>query len=217
MRSCFATCVTPGRPLRVDERPPAVLISFVAEQIDIPPEAFDDYLTSEQNRRRHAAELRDQLGLRPFGIHPAAELADWLLPHAIENERLTHLAELAMEQCRQVRIVVPPPQPLERLCVDVRYRARREIQRRLTEGLSAEQRKRLDALTQRGAETNQSWLAWLRQMPEATKPVAMLGLIERLDHVRAVCLDPARGHRVHQARLAQLTREARSYHSAAYR
>jgi len=34
-------------------------------------------------------------------------------------------------------------------------------------------------LTQRRAETNQSWLAWLRQMPEAAKPVAMLGLIER--------------------------------------
>src|SRR5258707_7958005 len=57
-------------------------------------------------------------------------------------------------------------------------------------------------------ETNQSWLAWLRQMPEAAKPVAMLGLIERLDHVRAAGLDPAHGHRVHQARLAQLAREA---------
>ena len=83
-----------------------------------------------------------------------------------------------------------------------------EVQRRLTDGLSADQRRRLDALTQRRAETNQSWLAWLRQMPEAAKPVAMLGLIERLDHVRAVGLDPARGHRVHQARLAQLAREA---------
>ena len=81
-------------------------------------------------------------------------------------------------------------------------------QRRLTDGLSAEQRRRLDALTKRRAETSQSWLAWLRQMPEAAKPAAMLGLIERLDHVRAIGLDPARGHRVHQARLAQLAREA---------
>ena len=41
--------------------------------------------------------------------------------------------------------------------------------------------------------TDQSWLAWLRQMPEAAKPVAMLGLIERLKHVRAIGLDPTRG------------------------
>jgi hypothetical protein len=93
-------------------------------------------------------------------------------------------------------------------CIQTRYQARGEVQRRLTDGLSADQRRRLDALTQRRAETNQSWLAWLRQMPEAAKPVAMLGLIERLDHVRAAGLDPARGHRVHQSRLAQLVRGA---------
>ena len=38
-------------------------------------------------------------------------------------------------------------------------KARREIQRRLTAGLSAEQRHGLDALTERRLETNQSWLA----------------------------------------------------------
>jgi len=36
----------------------------------------------------------------------------------------------------------------------------------------------------------------------------MLGLIERLTHVRAIGIDAARGHRVHQPRLAQLAREA---------
>jgi TnpA family transposase len=198
----------PGRPLHANERPPAAFVSFVAEQIDVSPEAFDDYRASEQNRRRHAAELQDRLRLRPFGTRSAAELTGWLLPHAIENDRLAHLAELAAEECRRRRIIVPPSHTLERLCVEVRYRARREVQRRLIDGLSPEQRHRLDVLTQRRAETSQSWLAWLRQMPEATKPVAMLGLIERLGHVRAIDLDPARGHRVHQARLARLCREA---------
>ena len=99
----------PGRPLRIGERPPAALVSFVAEQIEVQPETLDDYLGSEQNRRRHAAELQDQLRLRPFGTRPAAELAVWLLPRAIENDRLVHLAELVMEECRRRRIVVPPP------------------------------------------------------------------------------------------------------------
>ena len=198
----------PGRPLRIGERPPAALVSFVAEQIEVQPESLDEYLGSEQNRRRHAAELQDRLRLRPFGTRPAAELAVWLLPRAIENDRLVHLAELVMEECRRRRIVVPPPRRLERLCVDLRFQTRRELERRLTGGLSAEQRRRLDALTQRRAESGQSWLVWLRQMPEATKPGAMLGLIERVNHVRAIGIDPARGHRMQQARLAQLAREA---------
>src|SRR5271167_696139 len=198
----------PGRPLKAGERPPRPLLLFIAEQIDALPESIEDYLAAERNRQRHVAELQDRLGFRPFGTRPAADLAGWLLPHAIENDRLVHLAGLVVEECRQRRIVVPSPGALERICVQARYQARGEVQRRLTDGLSADQRRRLDVLTQRRAETNQSWLAWLRQMPEAAKPVAMLGLIERLDHVRSAGLDPARGQRVHQARLAQFVREA---------
>ena len=113
-----------------------------------------------------------------------------------------------MEECRRRRIVIPAPRRLERLCIDLRFRARREIERRLTIGLSHEQRRQLDALTQRRAESGQSWLVWLHQMPQRTKPAAMLDLIERLNHVRAIGIDAARGHRVHQTRLAQLAREA---------
>ena len=198
----------PGRPMQASEQPAAALVSFVADQIDVLPDTINEYLGSEQNRRRHAMELQDQLQLRPFGTHAATELTSWLLPHSIENDQLTHLVELVLEECRQRRIIIPRPQRLERLCVEVRHRARREVQRRLTDGLSADQRQRLDALVVRREETNQTGLTWLRQMPEAAKPAAMLGLIERLDHVRSIGLDPARGHRVHQARLAQLAREA---------
>jgi len=82
----------PGRPLKAGERPPRPLLLFVAEQIDALPEAIEDYLAAERNRRRHAAELQDRLGFRPFGTRPAADLAGWLLPHAVENDRLAHLA-----------------------------------------------------------------------------------------------------------------------------
>src|SRR3984893_12519092 len=165
----------PGRPLRAGERPPGPLLAFIADQIGVLPESVDEYLIAERNRRCHAAELQDRLQLRPFGTRPAAELTAWLLPQAIEDERLGHLARLVVEECRQRRIVLPWPAALERLCIEVRHQARREVQRRLTNGLTAEQRKCLDALTHRREETGQNWLTWLRQMPEAATPTAMLG------------------------------------------
>ena len=198
----------PGRALRASERPPAILLAFVADQIRVLPDSIDEYLAAERTRQRQAVECQERLGLRPFGRRAAAELADALLPQAIENDRLASLAEQVMQACRQRQIVVPSPAALERLCAELRDHARREAHRRLTQGLSAEQRRRLDALTQRQKETGQSWLTWLRQMPEAAKPTAMLGLIERLEHVRAIGIEPGRGHLVRQARLAQLAREA---------
>ena len=145
---------------------------------------------------------------RPFGKHAVTTLTNALLPQAIENDRLVYLAELVMRGCRERRIVAPSVAALERLCADLRHHARREAHRRLTNGLSVEQRKRLDALTQRREEGGQTWLTWLRQMPEAAKPAAMLGVIERLAKVRGIGIEPGRGHLVHQARLAQLAREA---------
>ena len=200
----------PGRALRTGERPPVALLAFVAEQISVLPEASTNISPRRGTASVMPSSARSKLGLRPFGRHAAAELASRLLPHAIENDQLAHLAELVMEACRQRRIVVPQPRRLERLCIELRHRARREVYRRLTDGLSADQRRRLDALMQHREETGQSWLTWLRQMPEAAKPAAMLGLIERLDHVRAIGIEPGRGHQVHQARLAQLAREAGS-------
>lgn len=198
----------PGRPLRVGERPPAALLTFVADQIGVFPDTIDDYLATERNRQRHAVECQEQLGLRYFGKRAAAEVAAALLPQAMEDDRLVHLAALVMQTCRQQRIIAPSPRAVERLCGELRHQARREVHRRLTSGLSAEQRRRLDALTGPRDDAGQVQLTWLRQTPQAATPGAMLGLIERLEHVRAIGIAPSQGHLIHQARLSQLAREA---------
>lgn len=85
---------------------------------------------------------------------------DVLVTPAIENDRLATLAELVLQTCRERRIVLPAPAALERLCAHLRHQARREVHRRLSHGLSAEQRKCLDALTRRRDDTGQNWLTW---------------------------------------------------------
>ncbi|UFN48487.1 hypothetical protein LPC08_21115 [Roseomonas sp. OT10] len=52
------------------------------------------------------------------------------------------------------------------VCLDVRHMARSEVHRGLTDGLSPDQWRQMDALTTRRGETSQSSLAWLRGMPE---------------------------------------------------
>src|SRR5256885_2134476 len=117
----------PGRPLRAGERPPAGLTVFVAEKTAAPPTAMEAYPGAERNRQRHAVECQERLRLRPFGKHAAAELADSLHPQAIENDRLFQLAELVMEECRRRRVVVPTSWRLGRICIDLRFPARRGV------------------------------------------------------------------------------------------
>ena len=146
----------PGRPLHAGERPPAALLAFVAEQIDVLPESIDDYLAAERNRHRHAIEFQEQIWAS--SVWADAPPRNWRQPAAAARDRgrpARPFGRAGDGTCRHRRIVVPSPAALERLCVEVRHQARREVHRRLTNGLSADQRRRLDALTQRREETGQ--------------------------------------------------------------
>lgn len=69
----------PGRALRAGERPPSALLGFVADQIDVVPDAFDGSAAAERSRQRHAVECQNRLSLRSFGRRAAAELTAALL------------------------------------------------------------------------------------------------------------------------------------------
>ena len=73
----------PGRLLREGERPPVALIRFVAEQIGVFPQAFEEYLRHDQTRRRHAAELQLLLHCRVYSARREKVVAAWLLPTAL--------------------------------------------------------------------------------------------------------------------------------------
>ena len=197
----------PGRPLRNGEIPPAEMVHFIADQIGLPAEVIGDYLANEPIRRRHATQLQDKLKLRQFGARQRRGLAAWLLPVALETDRLALLATALVEEMRRRRITLPPMATIEDLCLVARHQARKRIHLDLTDGLSANQRKWLDALATQRPGSGQSWLAWLRHASPAAKPMAIEDVIERLDHLRAGGLTEARGQRVNKARLTQLVAE----------
>lgn len=198
----------PGRLLRPEERPPAELVEVIADQLGVPPCVLDLYLAQGQTRRRHAIDLQSRLKLRPFTARHGRDAATALMPAALVTDRLATLVTEAVDIMRKRGLLLPSPATVERLCLDVRHQARRQIHRTLADDLTSEQRRHLDALTEPRPNGKQSVLAWLRQAPTAAKPMTMLGLIERLDHVRAVGLTTALGQRVHKTRLSHLAAEA---------
>ena len=56
----------PGRPLHADEHPAAALVAFVAGQIDVLPDAINDYLSrADRRRQRHASCAKTSSGFVP--------------------------------------------------------------------------------------------------------------------------------------------------------
>ena len=112
-----------------------------------------------------------------------------------------------LEELRVRRIVCPPLPAIERLGGSVRARAQRQLWRQLTEGLTDQQRQALDRLLEIRAGGGQSTLAWLRQTAYAATSGNFPKLIERLNLVRALGIEPERASRVHQNYWLKLARE----------
>ncbi|HEX6012539.1 MAG TPA: hypothetical protein VFY87_12205, partial [Geminicoccaceae bacterium] len=69
-------------------------------------------------------------------------------------------------------------------------RTERRALQRLTEGLSREQIRRLDALCDLVPETHRTFLAWLRQPSGAASPRNFQAIADRLTHLQAIGLPP---------------------------
>jgi len=85
--------------------------------------------------------------------------------------------------------------------------ARRQIEAALLDGLTSERLATLDGLLAVDPAIRQTRFAWLRALPEAPSEKNLLAVIDRLDFVRALGLDPQRRGRIHPDRWAQLVRE----------
>ena len=88
-----------------------------------------------------------------------------------------------------------------------RTRARQRAYTGLARSLSDEQRQTLSGLLIADERTGRTHLAWLREWPDAAR-INLLKVIERLDMIRGLGIEPDRERLIHQARYAAIGREA---------
>lgn len=112
--------------------PPGVL-SFVCEQLGIEPTELTRYTSQRvQIHYEHMAEAQRMLGLSPFTFGRYRDTSRRLLPLAMDDERPMHLVNATIADLRRQRISIPRITVIERLCFEVRGRARVRVYRELT-------------------------------------------------------------------------------------
>jgi len=161
----------------------------------------------EATRYEHLTELERVCGFRPFTWREYRELAVWLLPLARKTDMGTALVSSLIEEMRSRKIIIPSLSTVERLGWETRRRTQRQVYRQLTAGLTDIQRIQLKALLTVPAASRQTLLVWLRQSPGTATPTNFQKIIERLQWIRTLELNPQVVANIHQNRLQQLARE----------
>jgi TnpA family transposase len=196
----------PGYALSPDLQVPAPIIHWIAQQIQVDPNAWPSYGKRENTRLEHLQELRSYLALASFGYPEFRSLVQELTTLALQTDKGLRLAEQALALLRQHRIIAPPFRVIERICSAAVTRANRRIYAQLTAPLSAVQVQRLDGLLQIKPGHAITWLVWLRQPPQKSNSNGILEHIERVRAVRALDLPEEVGKDIHLNRLMKLAR-----------
>uniref|UniRef100_B8HZ41 Transposase Tn3 family protein n=1 Tax=Cyanothece sp. (strain PCC 7425 / ATCC 29141) TaxID=395961 RepID=B8HZ41_CYAP4 len=198
----------PGIILGVGQSPFPPLLSFVAEQIQVPVGAWDEYGRRDQTRREHLAELQTVFGFQLFNLSHYRQAIETLTKLALQTDKGIVLASALIEHLRRQRIILPAMNTIERASAEAVTQANRQIDAALTDSLSAIHRQRLDHLLTLRDNSKMTWLAWLRQSPTRPNSRYMLEHIERLKVWQQLDLPAGINQQVHQNRLLKIARES---------
>ena len=180
----------------------------MAQQLGAPPAVFADYAQRDQTRREHMIELQKYLGLRSFGLADWGACLQTGTDAAWATDRGEPIIRPMLDHLRASGVLLPSAPVLERIGLAARARARRKtFEAPLAAGLSDSERDTLAGLLTVDPGLRRSRFASLRDYSESPAPSNVVALLDRLEYACGLGIDPARGGRIHAARLARLIDE----------
>ncbi|UES42126.1 Tn3 family transposase [Roseibium aggregatum] len=201
----------PGRALMPGELIPHEVLSFVGAQLGIPPDALLTYAARRQTRQQHMDGLRKIYGYKAFAGRGARDLRDWLFDEAEDARSNEDLAQRFVAQCRKMLTILPAVTTIERLCADALVAAERVVETRIADRLDMPMRERLDGLLSEMMNGNISQFIWLRQFEVGSNSASANRLLDRLEFLRSLRIDPQVLADIPPHRITRLRRQGERY------
>jgi TnpA family transposase len=206
----------PGWSLvNVNEVPFSVL-SYIAAQISVNIDRYQDYAQREKTRREHLQEIRQTYGFTVFCEADSKRLQTFLIPYALENDNILRLIKLAIEELRRQKIILPGITTIEKIVSKVNQDAEQIILKTINGSLTVKQKQQLDKLIESSNELLTTTLVHLKEEPGQSSPAAFMNIIERLEIIREFNLNIDLRN-IHPNRIKQLSRLGSKYEPHSFR
>lgn len=195
---------------------PNRVIEYIANQLQVDPDVFQQYAKREPTRREHMIEIRKTYGYRLFSplIYRSASKA--LFPHALETHHAISLIRMAIDWLRKNKVLLPAMSTIERLVWETRRRAEEDTFRSLNAPLTSDQKKQLDDLIETHQENGKTLLGWIKEDTGSASPNACNKTLQQLLRIRDIGLQ-LKIEGIHPQRIRDLARLGRNYDPHAFR
>lgn len=195
---------------------PVQVLRYIAKQINADVGSFASYGEREATKYEHLEEIRKEYGYQTFTLSEYRSLCKNLFSHALANGNPLHLIQLALEDLRKRKIILPSMATIERAVWETRKRTEEKIFKLLSSSLTELQITKLDRVLTAMPESTKTYLAWLREIPGTSSPDSFLKVIEKLEYIRDLQLKiDTKG--IHPNRLRQLSKIGSRYEPHSFR
>ncbi|MEN5315381.1 Tn3 family transposase [Pseudomonas koreensis] len=201
----------PGRALTPGELIPQAVLSFIGAQLGIPADALIIYAARRQTRQQHMGALRKIYSYKTFTGRGARDIRDWLFDQAEDARSNEDIAHRLVARCRETLTILPAISTIERLCADALVAAERRIETRIAQRLNADASARLDGLLTEMFDGHISRFIWLRKFEVGNNSAAANRLLDRLEFLRGLEIDPQLLAGVAPHRITRLRRQGERY------
>jgi TnpA family transposase len=154
----------PGRILGIDERPPAAMITYVAEQLGVDPNEFTLYARRSQTRFDHSRHLAKYLGVRAAAREDRRAALLAAIEAATATDKGLPIATAVVNELRKRNVLLPSVHAIEKIGLAGRAVARRRAEAALLVGFSAEQLEQFDDLLKVDPLIGQTRFNWYRRL-----------------------------------------------------
>jgi TnpA family transposase len=132
----------PGWSLNNISSVPYTVLSYIAEQLQVNPNEFEQYAQRVKTKSDHLQELREAYGFRNFSKSDYKYLLEYLMPYAMENDNVIKLIRITIEELKRRMVILPGITTLERIVNKVRQTADETVIKFINESLTDAQKHR---------------------------------------------------------------------------
>lgn len=195
---------------------PMQILRYIAKQINADVISFASYGEREATKYEHLEEIRREYGYQSFTLREYRFLCKQLFIHAMANGNPLHLIQIAIEELRKQKIILPAMATIERAVWETRKQTEKKICKQLISALTDTQIKKLDLILMPMPNSSKTYLAWIKETPGTCSPESFLGVIERLNYLRNLQLQ-VNIKEIHPNRLRQFSKIGARYESHSFR
>lgn len=101
---------------------PIQILRYIAKQINADVDSFASYGERETTKYEHLEEIRKEYGYQTFTLSEYRSFCKYLFKHAMTKDNPLHLIQIALEDLRKRKFILPSMATVERAVWETRKR-----------------------------------------------------------------------------------------------